>query len=267
MGNSLSEEQCDDRCDKEMRSYQEMERILREKINKMEDDLDEKDDECKTKLNDFEADLKQQFNSAGNYNRIIEEWISDIKKNPKKHIDVLDDLCSSLKVNGGVLNKGSEIINLVNVDNPDNFKPPSSADIERYKFINRLKECKRKSDMNQKKLCYQRIEGIKNSTLSKLLMGNTKPINLNLINNGNTSDLVTTLKKCNSNPELIKGICIKNKLEQKNIPNIEYSKAYIDKYIDLFEGFGNNVEDNEDINVSTLLLILLVTVIILKFCD
>ena len=79
MGNSLSEEQCDNRCDKEMR-YQEMERILREKMNKMEDDLDEKDDECKTKLNDFEADLKRQFNSAGHKERIIQEWISIAKK-------------------------------------------------------------------------------------------------------------------------------------------------------------------------------------------
>lgn len=265
MGNSLSEEQCDNRCDKEMRSYQEMERIIREKINKMEDDLDEKDDECKKKLNDFEEDIKQQFNSAGHKERIIQEWISIVKRDPKKHSDVFDDLCSSLKINNaGIL---SSVVSIKAIDNPGNFKPPSSADIERYKFINRLKECKRKNDMNQKKLCYQRIEGIKNPTLSKILMGNTKPINLNLINNGNTSDLVTTLKKCNSKPEIFKGFCIKNVLEKKNMPNIEYSQAYIDKYKYLFEGFEGFEEDNENINVSTLLLILFVTVIILKFCD
>jgi len=265
MGNSLSEEQCDNRCDKEMRSYQEMERILREKMNKMEDDLDEKDDECKTKLNDFEADLKQQFNSAGHKERIIQEWISIAKENPSKKDGICDELCSSLKINNAEIL--SSVVSIKAIDNPDNFKPPSSADIERYKFINRLKECRKKNDMNQKKLCYQRIEGIKNPTLSKILMGNTKPINLNLINNGNTSDLVTTLKNCNSNPELIKGLCIRNRLEKKNIPNIEYSQAYIDKYKNLFEGFEGFEEDNEDINVSTLLLILLVTVIILKFCD
>ena len=109
--------------------------------------------------------------------------------------------------------------------------------------------------------------GIKNPTLSKILMVNTKPINLNLVNNGITSDLVTTLKECNSKPELVKGFCIRNRLEKKNIPNIEYSQAYIDKYKNLFEGFEDFEEDNENINVSTLLLILLVTVIILKFCD
>ena len=98
-------------------------------------------------------------------------------------------------------------------------------------------------------------------------MGNTKPINLNLINNGNTSDLVTNLKNCNSKPEMIKDFCIRNRLEKKNMPNIEYSQSYIDKYKNLFEGFENNVEYNEGINVSTLLLILLVTIIILKFCD
>lgn len=267
MGNSLSEEQCDNRCDKEMRPYQEMERILREKMNKMEDDLDEKDDECKKKLNDFEADLKKQFNSAGNSERIIQEWISNLKENPKKHSGVCDDLCSTLKINGNVLNNSVAINSVVAVDNIDNFKPPSSVDIERYKFINRLKECKKISDMNQKKLCYQRIEGIKNSILNEFLMGNTKPINLNIINNGNTSDLVETLKECNSKSEFVKGFCIKNRLEKKTIPNIEYSRAYIDKYINLFEGFENNEEVYEGINVSTLLLLLLVTVIILKFCD
>lgn len=268
MGNSLSEEQCDNRCDKEMRSYQEMERILREKMNKMEDDLDEKDDECKTKLNDFEADLKRQFNSAGNLERIIQEWISNVKMDPNKKDGICKDLCSSLKNNNAeIVSSINSINSIIANDNPDNFKPPSSEDIERYKFINRLKECRQKNDMNQKKLCYQRIEGIENKTLSKLLMGNAIPINLNLINNGITSELVSTLKNCNSKPEMIKGFCIRTSLEKKNIPNIEYSNAYIDKYKDLFEGFENFEEDNEGINVSTLLLILLVTVIILKFCD
>ena len=35
---------------------------------------------------------------------------------------------------------------------------------------------------------------------------------------------------------MFKGACIRNRLE-KNIPNIEYSQAYIDKYKYLFEGF------------------------------
>ena len=165
------------------------------------------------------------------------------------------------------INSINSVVSIKAIDNPDNFKPPSSADIERYKFINRLKECKRKNDMNQKKVCYLGIEGIKNPTLSKILMGNTKPINLNLVNNGITSDLVTTLKICNSKPEMFKGACIRIRLEKKNIPNIEYSQAYIDKYKFLFEGFEGFEEDNENINVSILLLILLVTVIILKFCD
>ena len=35
-------------------------------------------------------------------------------------------------------------------------------------------------------------------------MGNTKPINLNLVNNGITSDLVTTLKIVIRNPKCLK---------------------------------------------------------------
>ena len=49
------------------------------------------------------------------------------------------------------INSINSVVSIKAIDNPDNFKPPSSADIERYKFINRLKECRKKNDMNQKK--------------------------------------------------------------------------------------------------------------------
>lgn len=252
MGNSMSEEQCDNRCDKEMRSYQEMEKILREKINKMEDDLDEKDKECKRKLNDFEANLKEERSN----------WLEDFKKNSDEKKNFCKENCPAFIKKESI--ESIEQSGMSVAVSNGNFKPPSREDIERYKFINRLKECKKKSKINQKILCYQRIEGVKNSLMRKLLMGNTKPIDLNLINNGITSDLVTTLKSCNSKPAFIKDFCIKRRLEKKKFPIIEYSKEYINKYTDLFEGFENN---KEDINVSTLLLILVVTVIILKCCD
>lgn len=251
----ISDEECDDKCDREVRSYQEMEKVLREKINKLEDDINELEKEHKIKLEEHKQQSKEEHS----------KWLKDLKNNDDQKDSFCKEYCPAIIKKGPVQQSGMVSINTLASD--ENIKPPSKADAERYKFSKRLNACRSLKKMNQKKLCYQRIEGIKNKLLGKLLQGNVKPINLNLISNGITEKHVKHLKRCNSRTNsIMRDFCIR-RLEKKPPLKIEYSNEIKQKYKHLFEGFENNSKNEEDINIHLLLLILFIIIIILNFCD
>ncbi len=258
----ISDEECDDRCDREVRSYQEMEKVLREKINKLEDDKDELEKEHKIKLNELEE--KHKLNLKGNVDKVMD----DVKNNPDRKERVCKSLCGGPMNNKLKMEVSGGMVSINRLVSAENIKPPSKADAERYKFSKRLNTCRSLKKINQKKLCYQRIEGHNKGipAFRKVLQGNVKPINLNLINNGITQKHVNHLKRCNSKTVFLKDFCIR-RLEKKPPLKIEYSNEIKQKYKHLFEGFENNSKNEEDINLHLLILILFIIIIILNFCD
>tara|TARA_Y100000389_G_C17423416_1_gene498107 strand:- start:174 stop:965 length:792 start_codon:yes stop_codon:yes gene_type:complete len=257
----ISDEECDDRCDREVRSYQEMDKVLREKINKLEDDKDELEKEHKIKLNELEE--KHKLNLKENADKVMD----DVKNNPDRKKRVCESLCGGPMNNKLKMDVSGGMVSINRLVSAENIKPPSKADVERYKFSKRLNACRSLKKFNQKKLCYKRIEGVKNKLFSKMIMGNTVPINLDLINNGITEKHVKHLKRCNSRTNsIMKSFCI-GKLDKKPPIHIDYSNEIKQKYKHLFEGFENNSKNKEDINIHLLILILFIIIIILNFCD
>tara|TARA_Y100000814_G_C12305940_1_gene393418 strand:+ start:246 stop:989 length:744 start_codon:yes stop_codon:yes gene_type:complete len=244
MGIGMSQEECDNSCDREIRMYQKNEERCRfdKKELKMDNEkYKEEIDELTDKFNDFEAECKKEVNKYKN-KRVMAE--------ARNGNNIRSELQNVTSLSGG----NSGLVSKIKYE----YKPPSEIQIEEYKLSKRLQKCKDLSG-NSKVVCYDRIkEGFTGIRANRRV----EPINLDLIKNGIMSDKITYLERCYSKG-ITKNFCY-GRMEKKPIPNIVFTDEYFNKYKHLFEGF-DNLDSNKENNNDNFLLILVMSIIVLLY--
>ena len=253
MGIGMSQEECDNSCDREIRMYQKEEERCRFDKKELKSDSEkykEEIDELTDKFNDFEAECKIQINSLKN-KRVMAEARKGVMAEARNGNNIRSELQNVTSLSGG----NSGVVSKIKYE----YKPPSEIQIEEYKLSKRLQKCKDLSG-NSKVVCYDRIkEGFTGIRANRRV----EPINLDLIKNGIMSDKIISLERCYSKG-ITKNFCY-GRMEKKPIPNIVFTDEYFNKYKHLFEGFDNLDSNKENNNNDNFLLILVMSIIVLLY--